>query len=81
MKKLFIMMILGVSPIIILAQAGHIMQGIGAVNMSMGGAATGNPLDINGALQWNPAGLTDFKAKNFSLNVGGFMSSPELYSK
>jgi long-chain fatty acid transport protein len=81
MKKLFIMIALGVTPIIVSAQAGHIMQGIGAVNMSMGGAATGNPLDINGALQWNPAGLTDFKAKNFSLNVGGFMSSPELYSK
>ena len=51
MKKLFIMIALGVTPIIVSAQAGHIMQGIGAVNMSMGGAATGNPLDINGALQ------------------------------
>lgn len=32
------------------SQAGHIMQGVGAINMSMGGAATGQPLDISGAL-------------------------------
>jgi len=41
-------------------QAGHIMQGVGSVNMSMGGAATGQPLDISGALQWNPAAITVF---------------------
>ena len=26
------------------SQAGHIMQGVGAVNMSMGGAATAQPI-------------------------------------
>ena len=41
----------------VLSQAGHIMQGVGAVNMSMGGAATAQPLDISGAMQWNPATL------------------------
>jgi long-chain fatty acid transport protein len=81
MKKIFITLIMGFSPILLIAQAGHIMQGIGAFNMSMGGAATGNPLDVNGAIHWNSAGLTDFKANTLSINAGGFFSSPELYSK
>jgi len=63
-----------------MAQTGHIMQGIGAVNMSMGGAATAQPLDINGAILWNPAGLSTFKSNTASLNVGLFFSSPELSS-
>lgn len=62
------------------AQAGHIMQGVGAVNMSMGGAATAMPLDINGAIQWNPATLSAFKGKILSFNIGAFSSSPELSS-
>ena len=45
------------------AQAGHIMQGVGAVNMSMGGASTAQPLDISGALQWNPAAISVFDSK------------------
>ena len=51
MKKLLATLGLGFLPFILFAQAGHIMQGIGAVNMSMGGAATAQPVDINGALQ------------------------------
>ena len=62
------------------AQAGHIMQGVGAVNMSMGGAATAMPLDINGALQWNPASLNKFNGKILSFDIGAFSSSPELSS-
>ena len=80
MKKLLSTLILGILPIFIFAQVGHIMQGIGAHNMSMGGAATGNPLDINGALNWNPAGISAFKTKVFSVNAGVFLSSPELSS-
>lgn len=56
------------------------MQGIGAVNMSMGGAATAQPLDINGALQWNPAGIAVFDRTMFSANAGLFFSSPQLSS-
>lgn len=63
------------------AQVGHLMQGVGAVNMSMGGAATAQPLDINGALHWNPAAITTFKGKTFSVNIGAFNGSPELSSK
>ena len=42
---------------LMMAQVGHLMQGVGSVNMSMGGASTGQVIDINGALQWNPAGI------------------------
>ncbi len=62
------------------AQAGHVMQGVGAINMSMGGAATGQPLDISGAIQWNPAALSKFDENLLKLDVGAFFSSPELSS-
>lgn len=80
MRKILAFLGLGILPLIASAQAGHIMQGIGANNMSMGGAATGQPLDINGALHWNPAGITAFDSKIFSANAGLFFSSPELSS-
>ncbi len=62
------------------SQAGHIMQGVGSVNMSMGGAATGQPLDISGALQWNPAAISVFDENQLKLDIGFFFSSPELNS-
>ena len=62
------------------SQAGHIMQGVGAVNMSMGGASTGQPLDISGALQWNPAAISTFDSNIFKFDIGMFFSSPELFS-
>ncbi|MEQ9404977.1 MAG: outer membrane protein transport protein [Cyclobacteriaceae bacterium] len=62
------------------AQTGHLMQGAGAVNMSMGGAATGQPLDITGALQWNPAAISSFDNTILKFDVGLFFSSPELSS-
>jgi long-chain fatty acid transport protein len=64
----------------VFAQAGHIMQGVGAVNMSMGGAATAQPLDISGALQWNPATISVFDSKILNFDIGAFFSSPELSS-
>ncbi|MGV8946357.1 MAG: OmpP1/FadL family transporter [Lutibacter sp.] len=62
------------------AQAGHIMQGVGSVNMSMGGAATAQPLDISGALLWNPAAISVFDSKIINFDIGAFFSSPELSS-
>lgn len=62
------------------SQAGHIMQGAGAVNMSMGGAATAQPLDITGTLHWNPAAITAFDRDQVRLDIGLFFSSPELSS-
>jgi len=63
-----------------IAQTGHLMQGVGAVNMSMGGAATAQPLDISGAMQWNPAALSVFDGSILKLDVGMFKGTPTLYS-
>jgi long-chain fatty acid transport protein len=62
------------------AQSGHLMQGVGAVNMSMGGASTAQPIDISGALKWNPAAISAFEGSTISLNIGLFMANPELSS-
>ncbi|WP_190811324.1 OmpP1/FadL family transporter [Flagellimonas sp. S3867] len=62
------------------SQAGHIMQGVGSVNMSMGGAATAQPLDISGALHWNPATISAFDETTLKFDIGFFFSSPELRS-
>lgn len=62
------------------AQAGHIMQGVGATNMSMGGASTAQPLDISGAIQWNPAAISVFDGQILNFDLGLFFSSPELSS-
>jgi long-chain fatty acid transport protein len=56
------------------------MQSAGSVNMSMGGAATAQPLDISGALQWNPAAISVFDSKIINFDIGAFFSSPELSS-
>ncbi len=80
MKKIIMLLGLGILPVILFSQAGHIMQGIGATNMSMGGAATAQPIDINGALQWNPAAISAFDSKVISVNAGLFFSSPVLSS-
>jgi long-chain fatty acid transport protein len=80
MKKLISALLPVLLPVILVAQAGHIMQGIGAHNLSMGGAATGNALEISGALHWNPAGIAVFEGKTLSVNAGLFFSSPELSS-
>lgn len=64
----------------VIAQTGHILQGVGAVNMSMGGASTAQPLDISGAIHWNPASLSTFDDKILKLDIGIFSSSPKLSS-
>ena len=62
------------------AQAGHLMAGVGSVNTSMGGAATAQPIDISGAIQWNPATISTFDSKILNVDVGLFFASPELSS-
>ncbi|MCJ7757222.1 MAG: outer membrane protein transport protein, partial [Gillisia sp.] len=59
----------------VFSQAGHIMQSAGSVNMSMGGAATAQPLDISGALHWNPAAISVFDTKIINFDIGAFSSS------
>jgi long-chain fatty acid transport protein len=78
MKSIYLQLIIFSFSAVMYSQAGHIMQGVGAVNMSMGGASTGQPLDISGAMQWNPAALSVFDSKIIKLDVGAFFSSPEL---
>lgn len=80
MKKILIQFCLSLFAVAAFGQAGHVMQGVGAVNMSMGGAATGQPLDISGALQWNPAAISTFDNTIIKLDIGLFFSSPELSS-
>ncbi|WP_247649209.1 OmpP1/FadL family transporter [Lutibacter sp. B1] len=77
MKKLLQLAVLFLTTVTF-AQVGHVMQGIGSVNMSMGGAATAQPLDISGALQWNPAAISVFDDKIINFDIGLFFSSPEL---
>lgn len=80
MKKKFLIIVLVLSGSFVFAQTGHLMQGVGAFNMSMGGASTGQPLDINGALQWNPASISVFDNKIMTLDVGFLSSAPTLSS-
>ena len=80
MKNYFLTICLLFASVIVFAQTGHIMQGVGAVNMSMGGAATAQPLDISGALQWNPASISTFEGKILKFDIGLFSGSPKLYS-
>lgn len=63
-----------------MAQTGHVLQGIGAKNLSMGGAATGNALDISGAIHWNPASISAFDTNQLKVDIGFFFSAPELSS-
>lgn len=62
------------------AQVGHILQHVGAVNTSMGGAATAQPIDIAGALLWNPAAISAFDEKILNVNAALFFSDPNLSS-
>ena len=80
MRKTFLNLSFLIFATAALAQSGHIMQGVGAVNMSMGGASTAQPLDISGALQWNPASISTFDDKILKFDIGLFFSSPELFS-
>ena len=74
--KFFMLFVTAIS----FSQVGHLMQGVGAVNMSMGGAATAQPLDVSGAMQWNPATLSTFDGSILKFDIGMFKGTPTLYS-
>jgi len=57
------------------AQTGHVVNGVGAVNQSMGGTGTGNPLDASSAIQWNPAAITGLK--NSEVEFGFELLNPD----
>lgn len=62
------------------AQAGHVLQGVGAENRSMQGASTGNPLNGCGALYWNVAGLSRVKQTTLAFGTEYFSNDLELSS-
>lgn len=66
--------------IVVCGQNGHVLQGVGSVNWSMGGAATGQPIDIAGALQWNPAAISVFDDTSIKLDIGLFSTASDLFS-
>ena len=79
MKKITSIIVLCFTSVLF-GQTGHLMQGVGAVNMSMGGASTAQPIDINGAMQWNPASISTFDNTMAALDLGIFFAKPELSS-
>jgi long-chain fatty acid transport protein len=50
-------------------QAGIIFTGTGAVDRSMGGAATAAPVDATGALYWNPATLSGLPSSSIDFGA------------
>lgn len=80
MRRLTFIFVLSFFGFVVYGQTGHLMQGIGAFNMSMGGASTGQALDINGALQWNSAAISKFDETVITVDVGLMFSAPTLYS-
>ncbi|HLX07974.1 MAG TPA: outer membrane protein transport protein [Thermoanaerobaculia bacterium] len=59
-----------------LAGDGHFLHGVGAVNSSMGGVATGLPVEVLGALNDNPALLTEFDDYQVAFGAEIFKDSP-----
>lgn len=79
MKNLFIALFTLIV-VALQAQTGHVLQGAGAVNFSMGGAATAMPADVLGTLQWNPAAITAFDRSAAALSVAYFTAAPEVFA-
>ncbi len=62
-------------------QTGHVLDAVGAVNQSMGGAGTALPLDANGALHWNPASITGLRHSEVGFAFMGFAPDTQLGSR
>ncbi len=63
-----------------LAQTGHVLNGVGAVNQSMAGASTAAPLDASGAVQWNPAAITGLEKNEIEFSMEVMRPHVELRS-
>lgn len=62
------------------AQMGHVLDAVGPVNQSMGGAGTALPLDALGSLHWNPASITGLPCSEFSFGAMAFAPETQLSS-
>lgn len=63
-------------PVAAQGQIANIVGSVGAINQSMGGAATAMPLDASGSQYWNPAGVTDLETTELDLNIEPYF--PEI---
>jgi long-chain fatty acid transport protein len=59
---------------------GHFLHGVGAVNSSMGGVSTGLPVEVIGALNDNPALLTEFDGYQVAFGAEVFKDGPQATS-
>ncbi|PCJ54267.1 MAG: hypothetical protein COA70_06455 [Planctomycetota bacterium] len=67
----------------LLAQSGHVLDGMGAVNQGMGGVGAGLAVEPIGALHWNPAamgGLPEDQTRRFSMSLVAFSPTTSLSS-
>ncbi len=62
------------------AQNGHLLTGYGPVNLSMGGASTGNAMDAMGALFWNPAAIGALRRPEIAFGSELFSNSLDTAS-
>src|SRR5260370_160043 len=63
-----------------LAGNGHLLHGVGAVNSSLGGAGASLPDEVIGALDVNPALLTQFEGGEVAFGAEAFKDGPRLDS-
>ncbi|MEZ5942215.1 MAG: outer membrane protein transport protein [Planctomycetaceae bacterium] len=63
------------------AQFGHVLDAVGPINQSMGGAGTGLPLDGIGALHWNPASISGLGHSEMGFSAMAFAPETHLSSR
>ena len=59
---------------------GIALRGVSPVNESMGGAATGCPIDSAGAMHWNPASISGLPCSDISFGMELILPTTELSS-
>jgi len=62
------------------AQTGHVLDAVGPINQSMGGAGTAMPLDAMGALHWNPASISGIESTEIGFAFQIFAPQTRLSS-
>jgi long-chain fatty acid transport protein len=62
------------------AQQGAVVDGVGPINQSMGGAAVAAPLDASGALHWNPATIGGLHRSEMEFGLGLLLPQARLAS-
>jgi long-chain fatty acid transport protein len=62
------------------AQQGFVLNGVGPINRSMGGASTAAPLDAAGAIHWNPATISGLPGSELEAGVSLALPQSRLTS-